>query len=243
MKRRFAVFDIDGTLFRNSLFHNLMRQLRKDGVIDEKEFVRTDELWQKHKHRHGLRGFDAWAVSNVEVFEKNITKISSQQLTSSYDKLFKQNKDYTYRYTKKLLQDLKSKNYFLITISGSLQELLDPFAEYHGFDLAIGEINEIDHKGIYTGKNIRKTYKDKHIFLEEVVKEHNLTYDNSFGIGDTKGDIELLEMVQNPIAFNPNTDLFEYAKSKNWKIVIERKNVIFELEKHDGKYILTDTKS
>jgi hypothetical protein len=58
-----------------------------------------------------------------------------------------------------------------------------------------------------------------------------------------KGDIELLEMVQNPIAFNPNTDLFEYAKSKNWKIVIERKNVIFELEKQDGKYILTDTKS
>jgi HAD superfamily hydrolase (TIGR01490 family) len=240
-KRKFAVFDIDGTLFRNALFHNLMRQLRRNGIIDDAEFIEADELWQKHKQRQDLRGYHAWSDNNVKIFERNLTKLSKQQLTTAYQHVFEQNKDYTYCYTKNLLKNLKTKGYYLITISGSLQELLDPFATYHGFDLAIGEINEVDSRGVYTGKNIRKTYKDKHVFLEQLIKEHNLTLEGSVGIGDTTGDIELLDMVEHPIAFNPNIDLLDYAKEKGWKVVVERKNVIFELEPSPHGYLLADT--
>jgi phosphoserine phosphatase len=53
--------------------------------------------------------------------------------------------------------------------------------------------------------------------------------EGSVGVGDTEGDISLLEAVELPICFNPNMKLFERAKLKDWKVVIERKDVIYEL--------------
>ena len=38
-----------------------------------------------------------------------------------------------------------------------------------------------------------------------------------------------LEMVENPICFNPNEKLYTEAKRQGWKVVVERKDVIYEL--------------
>jgi len=48
----------------------------------------------------------------------------------------------------------------------------------------------------------------------------------------------MLELVENPIAFNPDKNLFEIAKTHKWKVVIERKNMIFQLEYKNGNYVL-----
>jgi phosphoserine phosphatase len=45
-------------------------------------------------------------------------------------------------------------------------------------------------------------------------------------------------LVENPIAFNPEKKLFDYAQGKNWKIVLERKNMVYELENKNGQYEL-----
>jgi phosphoserine phosphatase len=47
--------------------------------------------------------------------------------------------------------------------------------------------------------------------------------------GDTESDIPMLELVEIPIAFNPNKKLFEHAKARGWRTVVERKDVIYEL--------------
>jgi phosphoserine phosphatase len=39
----------------------------------------------------------------------------------------------------------------------------------------------------------------------------------------------MLEAVENPIAFNPNQTLYNHAKKRGWEIVVERKDVIYEL--------------
>jgi phosphoserine phosphatase len=76
------------------------------------------------------------------------------------------------------------------------------------------------------------------LILQKFVKKHNLSLDDSYGIGDTASDISLLQAVANPIAFNPNDELLAVAKEHNWPIVIERKNVVYQLRNIDGKYIL-----
>ena len=37
-------------------------------------------------------------------------------------------------------------------------------------------------------------------------------------------------MVQTPIVFNPNHSLFEVAHRRGWPIVVERKDVIYNLQ-------------
>ena len=36
-------------------------------------------------------------------------------------------------------------------------------------------------------------------------------------------------MVAQPICFNPNMNLYRYAKRYEWKVVVERKDVVYEL--------------
>ena len=49
----------------------------------------------------------------------------------------------------------------------------------------------------------------------------------------------MLEAVKHPIAFNPDQKLYDIAVKQGWQIVIERKNVIYTLEKkQDGLYVL-----
>jgi phosphoserine phosphatase len=71
--------------------------------------------------------------------------------------------------------------------------------------------------------------EDKAQIVARVVEKEGVTLEGSVGVGDTEGDISLLEAVALPICFNPNMKLFERAKLSDWKIVVERKDVIYEL--------------
>jgi len=57
-----------------------------------------------------------------------------------------------------------------------------------------------------------------------------MTLEDSYGIGDTESDVSLLELVKNPIAFNPNENLKVIAEKKGWRIVVEKKDVIYDIK-------------
>ncbi|MDQ5951010.1 MAG: hypothetical protein QG639_287, partial [Patescibacteria group bacterium] len=63
------------------------------------------------------------------------------------------------------------------------------------------------------------------------VFDHNpeLIKEDSIAVGDSDGDISLLESVANPICFNPNQSLYNHAKRMKWEVVVERKDVIYYL--------------
>src|SRR4029079_18165341 len=126
--------------------------------------------------------------------------------------------------------------YLLFAISGSQSEIVAKIASHYGFDDFVGSTYE--RKGNkFTGKKI--IAKDsKHIILQNLVSKHGATYKNSIGVGDSEGDLTMLGEVSRPIAFNPSKLLFEEAKKRGWPIVIERKNMIYNLEPKDGKYLL-----
>jgi phosphoserine phosphatase len=48
-------------------------------------------------------------------------------------------------------------------------------------------------------------------------------------VGDTESDASFLELVENPIAFNPNFNLKKIAEENDWKILIEIKVVVYEM--------------
>ena len=57
-----------------------------------------------------------------------------------------------------------------------------------------------------------------------------VSLEGSVGMGDTLSDVGFLELVGIPIAFNPNRDLFDVARERGWPIVVERKDVIYNLQ-------------
>lgn len=137
-------------------------------------------------------------------------------------------KDQVYTFTRDLVKDLRQKGYFLIAISGSHQELVEKLAQYYNFDSWVGTKYERIH-GKFSGKKYVPSM-NKSAVLHKIITENNLAMDDSYAVGDTISDLPVLEMVDNPIAFNPEKKLLEASSNNGWKIVIERKNVIYQLD-------------
>jgi len=71
---------------------------------------------------------------------------------------------------------------------------------------------------------------NKSNILHRVIEQENLTMEDSVAVGDTASDISVLEMVHNPICFNPNNELYKRAKASKWEVVVERKDVVYTIQ-------------
>jgi phosphoserine phosphatase len=76
--------------------------------------------------------------------------------------------------------------------------------------------------------------------MEEFVRDAGVSLEGSVGMGDTLSDVGFLELVRTPIAFNPNRGLFEVARQQGWPIVVERKDVIYNLQTRLEDPVLED---
>lgn len=237
VNRRFAAFDIDGTLFRSGLYRELIFEMVRMGILDKtfyNSFSRHQDQWFKRSHSGAFREFEQ---RMVDLLDKELRSIKLSDYDKAVEAVVSKYKDNVYVYTRELLKKLKSEGYLLLAISGSQIELVAPFANYYGFDDWIGQSYERGQQ-YFTGK-INKTHKDKDVFLKQMIDKYQLSLRGSMAIGDSMGDVGILEIVEKPIAFNPEIELMEYAKNHSWQIVIERKNVIYALEANkDGNYQL-----
>jgi HAD superfamily hydrolase (TIGR01490 family) len=223
-----AVFDIDGTLFRSSLFLELVRRMCAAGIFPEdfRKAYEADRLaWQDRKGE-----YETYLKKVVETFLRNIKGISYEETMAIAKEVIQDRKDRVYRYTRDLMKELKDEGYFLLAISHSPRFILDGFCKEAGFNKVYGLFYETGPTGNFTGTvEDYELMLNKAAILERAVKKEGLTLKRSVGVGDTESDIPMLELVDRPIAFNPNRTLFEHAKKREWKIVVERKDMIYEL--------------
>jgi HAD superfamily hydrolase (TIGR01490 family) len=239
--KKFAVFDIDGTLFRWQLFSEIVFELIETGHIPQQARHEVDEKmaeWRSRKHSHSFHDYE---MAVVKAFLGSVKRLDASAIDTAADTILKRSGTHVYAYTRDLMKKLKADNYTLIALSGSQNEVVQRFAKLWGFDIALGQVHEVKD-GMYTGDIPGGTLLvlQKGKLLKDIVKQHHLTWTDSIGVGDSKSDAAMLELVEQPITFNPADDLFAIAKKKGWKVVIERKNMIYELESQDGIYILAD---
>jgi HAD superfamily hydrolase (TIGR01490 family) len=238
-KRPFAVFDIDGTLIRWQLYHAIVDSLHKSGLINDTEFESMHEARMRWKYRAGEDSFNDYQTAIINLYENAIANISYDQYLAAAHKVFDEYKDQTYTYTRDLIKELKAKNYLLFAISASQVEIVKMLAEYYGFSDWAGSVYEVNN-GKFTGQKSVLKGSAKPLALKKLIQKHGASYIASVAVGDSEGDIPMLEAVELPIAFNPSKKLFNHAKSSGWKIALERKNLAYELEPRNGSYQLAN---
>ncbi len=227
-KRRVAVFDVDGTIFRSSLLIQLVDTLIEKGLFPEgarNVYERDRERWL---NREG--DYEAYIDAVVVAFRKYLKGVPYDGFSDAAAEMVEQQWKRDYRYTRELLKELKRKDYFLLAVSHSPKTVLDKFCPRLGFDKVYGILYETGPQDRFTGVVI-----DEHLILNKAnilkraVEKEDLTLAHSIGVGDTESDISFLELVAKPICFNPNMKLYRYAKRMGWKVVVERKDVIYQL--------------
>ncbi|HVX56126.1 MAG TPA: HAD family phosphatase [Candidatus Saccharimonadales bacterium] len=234
--RPFAVFDIDGTVIRWQLYHALGDRLVKNGQIDAAVFQRVRDSRMNWKKRVGEDSFREYEQKLVRVFTASLAGMRVEDFRTAADAVFDEYKDQVYTYTRDLIRRLKADNYLLFAISGSPSIVIEKLADYYGFD-DFAATNYPAKAGRLTGEQELSLGK-KHELLEQLIAKHGASRARSIAVGDSEGDISMLAMVERPIAFNPSKQLFEHARKQGWEIIVERKNVVYELEENDGQYRL-----
>lgn len=235
--RKFAAFDIDGTLFRSGLYREVAYELMKMGVVPQTILEKTTLANREWRHRTKGNAFEEFDMMVVESFDNILPRLKISDYEKAVHTVIEKRADNVYVYTRNLINRLKDEGYFLIAISGSQVELVEPFAKKYGFDAWIGQQWERGDE-YFTGNTI-KTHTNKDEIIRGLMDRYHLTLEGSYGVGDTNGDVGMLSIVDHPIAINPSHELYEKAIASNWTIVVERKNMMYTLEPHDGQYVLT----
>ena len=236
-KRPFAVFDIDGTLIRWQLYHALADELAREGHLDAEPYRTVKATRMTWKKRATDSSFRLYEEALVKLVDDSIQGIKVNDLNAACRRVIDEYKDQVYTYTRDLIEQLRGKNYLLFTISASQQQIVSLIAEHYGFDDSAGTVYAT-RDGVFTGEKDLLLRDRKPEKLRELVAKHGGVWQCSVGVGDSEGDIPMLSVVEQPVAFNPTRALFDHAKANDWQIVVERKNVIYTLESRDGSYLL-----
>lgn len=234
------MFDLDGTFFRWQLYHELVFEMKTRGYFSDTEAEQLDHAlldWQARR-----RSWHDYEQVVLDVFEPKIATYELVEFKSMAQAIVQRSGHKIYTYTRRLHDSLQADGYFTLALSGSQQEIAELFARQYGFDDCIGSLYERGDES-YTGTILRGVVGRKHTLIHEHLTKHpELTLEDSVAIGDSSGDISMLEIVSRPIAFNPDQALYDAAITHGWQIVIERKSLAYTLQKGaDGAFVLAET--
>ena len=235
-----AFFDIDGTLFRNSLLIEHFLLLTADGVIDENIWENEiGPLYSKYQNRLGA--YEDYLDKASLVYQQKLAGIDKATVDKYSDVVIKENKNKVYRITKRAVKFHKKNGYKIFFISGSPMFLVEHFGEIYGADESISTIYEFDDTNLFTGKVTPMwDNRSKLGAVMELAKKYNIDLDSSYAYGDTNGDISMFQLVGHPHAINPSFELIDklYTDSElreKTVIDIERKDVNYSFKLSDMK--------
>lgn len=234
MKNIGVFFDIDGTLYRDSLMVEHFKRLIKYEIIDP-------AIW----HNSAKDAFHDWDMrqGNYDNYLSKVSQIyldSMKGLNRDYmdfisNQVINLKGDRVYRFTRDRINWHKNQGHIVIFISGSPDYLVSKMAEKYGVTDYCGTEYTVDEKNNFTGEIIQMwDSNSKYEAILNFVKKYDINLDESYAYGDTNGDLSMLKLVGKPIAINPAKELLQNIRNdrqlrKDTTIIVERKDVIYKL--------------
>ena len=233
MKKTAAFFDIDGTIFRNSLMIEHFKKLIAFEIIDpELWYSKVKKAYDDWEKRYA--DFEEYLELLAGVYLDELKGVKKEHIEFVANHVIDSNWDMVYKYSRSQIEWHKKMGHQVFFISGSPDFLVSKMAEKYGATEYRGTRYLVDKDNRYTGEIIRmwdSTSKKK--VLDEIIQKYDVDLEKSYAYGDTTGDLSMLKRMGNPVAINPNRELIMEIKSdehlsKKITVIVERKNVIYK---------------
>jgi HAD superfamily hydrolase (TIGR01490 family) len=218
VKKKIAVFDIDGTLTSAHLGVEFLKEMATLGAIcgiNRSLFLKQYDEWAHSKDRTAYYDthFDDYYTSRLvgvkkEVFEEAARKVAISTFPHFYKQIVAE------------LKNIQATGRYMMVVSKSPEQAVAEIAKLLGVDEHWGWRFNFDDSGRYVDQfTYSKGESDKAYIIQQVVIVHDLTLEDSIAYGDSNGDISMLKFVQNPTAVNPEPKLLAVAKANSWRII------------------------
>lgn len=229
-----AFFDVDGTLYRDSLMVEHFKKLIKYEVLDPSiwhgDAKKKFENWVK---RHG--DYEDYLLEIADIYLSSMKGLDKDYINFITEQVVKLRGERVYRYTRQRINWHKENNHIVIFISGSPSFLVEKMANKYGVKYFKGTDYLIDEDNKFTGE-LKPMWdsESKTRAINEYVDDLDIDLSGSYAYGDTTGDYDMLKMVGHAILINPIKKLVkEIQKDEDLRnkcsIVVERKDVIYQI--------------
>lgn len=234
MKNIGAFFDIDGTIYRDSLMVEHFKKLIKYEIVDEKAWVaHARDVFLDWDKRQG--NYDDYLDEICDLYVKSLQHIDRSCIDFTSDQVIALKAERVYKYTRSRIKWHLENGHKVIFISGSPNFLVEKMAKKYGATDFIGS-NYIFEDGRFNGTVIPMwDSKSKNVAIDSFVEKYDIDLSKSYAYGDTNGDFNMLKRVGNPIAINPTNELVNHIVEdedlcKKAQIIVERKDIIYSLD-------------
>ncbi|MEY1662875.1 HAD family hydrolase [Isoalcanivorax beigongshangi] len=211
-----AIFDLDNTLIGGDSDHLWGDYLVARGIIDAGDYkARNDQFYQDYLNgsldqmaylrfamavltQHPLEQLHQW---RAEFMRDELSKILLPKASA-------------------LLQWHREQGHFLLIITATNDFVTAPIAELLGVDHMLATESEL-RDGRYTGEIVGvPCFQDGKIHnLNAWLATTDHTLDGAWFYSDSRNDLPLLEVVDHPVAVDPDDHLRAVANERGWSVI------------------------
>ncbi|MDG5813839.1 HAD-IB family hydrolase [Chitinispirillales bacterium ANBcel5] len=213
MRKRAAIFDLDGTLIPNTSAEStfFFHLLKSGGLNVRNVFQMLGAIWTARGNLHDMvRGNKRYLKNKpVEKFESVAHEFFEPRIETM---IFPEMKE--------VIEKHRSEGDLLLLLTGTLDVIAACFVrklQFDGYEAATLEIRD----GHYTGKlNGTLPYgMGKLEVLRNLKDRHNFDRNQTYLYANIFSDRYVLNAVEHPVAVNPDSKLRSYSKRLGWNVI------------------------
>ncbi|BBI49819.1 haloacid dehalogenase [Vreelandella olivaria] len=211
-----AIFDLDNTLLSIDSDHAWGEFLLEQGAVDPVAYREANERFMAD-YNAGTLDMAAF----LEMALKPLADNSPEQLSAWHQQfMVSKIEPNILPKAEELLARHRTKGDTLLIITATNRFITAPIAERLGVDHLIAVNPEVKN-GRYTGRvsGIPSYREGKVTRLEKWLEDQDQTMEGAWFYSDSHNDLPLLEIVEHPVAVDPDDTLREIAKERQWRIM------------------------
>ncbi|KAF0191172.1 MAG: HAD-superfamily hydrolase [Gammaproteobacteria bacterium] len=214
-----AIFDLDNTLLAGDSDYLWGRFLIEQGVVPRDQYERDNQ-----------RYYDDYTRGNLDIleflaFQLRPLAAHDPALLRQWRKVYIEQKILAVLLPKArdLIARHRNNGDTLVIVTATNRFITEPIAKLYGIDDLIATEPETV-AGRYTGRvaGVPSFREGKITRLVEWMGPRGLNLAGSWFYSDSHNDLPLLEIVDNPVAVDPDDTLTAHAETKGWPIITLR---------------------
>jgi HAD superfamily hydrolase (TIGR01490 family) len=211
-----AIFDLDNTLLAGDSDYLWGQFLVEHGIVDA-----------EHYERENLRYYREYQAGTLDIqsfLAFQLRPLAAHDMTTLHgwrDRFMREKiEPIILPKAQALIENHRRQGHTLLIITATNRFITGPIAARLGVANLLASEPAI-HNGRYTGDvaGVPCFREGKVVRLESWLSESSLTLSESWFYSDSHNDIPLLEKVTHPAAVDPDAQLMEYAKKKDWPVM------------------------
>ena len=213
-----AFYDVDGTLISTNVLHAYAFYARNvptfAGKVGRNAKLVASLPFYAVADKLGRKFFN-------DIFYANYRGISEDRLWVLGEELFdKVVRKRVFADMANLIRRSRAEGYQQVLITGAIEQMIKPLAEYLEVDAWFANKLEIEG-GRATGRLTPPVLAgpEKAAFLRRYALEHGLDLNACRAYADSASDIPMLSSVGRPVAVNPDSNLKATATAHDWPII------------------------